>query len=89
MKAQCRLFYSLKDADYSWLGLVIDQVVNLVVAMDQCSPVLRLRIRISKKGYCIIVMRDLSHRTFRFNVNDLGLRRRNGTKGLDLTVVEA
>jgi len=68
---------------------VIDEVIDLVVAMDQCSPVLRLRAWIPEKRNRIIVVRNLSNSNFRINIDRVGLRRRDCAKGLDLAVVEA
>jgi len=68
---------------------VIDEVIDLVVAVDQCSPVLRLRPRITEKRYRIIVVRNLTYRHFRFNIDGLGLQGGSRAKGLDLAVVEA
>jgi len=65
---------SLDNTDHSRFGLMIHQVVDLVVAMDQCPPVLRLRFRIPQKVYSVIVVRYLSNRFLRLNITCLGLR---------------
>ncbi len=79
----------LEDANDSWLGLVVNKVIDLVVAMDQCSPVLRLRAWIPQKRDRVIVVRNLSYSSLRFVIDGFGLGRGNRAEGLDLAVVKA
>lgn len=68
---------------------MIDKVVDLVIAVDQCTSILRLGCWISEELHYIFKMRRLSYWGLGFDINSLGLRRRDGTEGLDLAVIEA
>ena len=67
---------------------MIDKVVDLVIPMDQCASILRLGFRISEEIYYIFVVRSLAYRGLGLDIDRLGLRRRDGTEGLDLAIVE-
>lgn len=68
---------------------MIDNVVNLVVAVDQCASILRLGFWISEKFNYILIVRSLAYWDLRLDIDRLGLRHRDGAKGLDLATVEA
>ncbi len=68
---------------------MVYQVVNFVVAVDKCSSILWLRLRIAEERNNFIEVRDFAHRYFRFDVDSLGLRCRDRAKGLDLTIIES
>lgn len=67
---------------------MIDKVVDLVIPMDQCASILRLGFRISEEIHYIFVVRSLAYRGLGLDIDCLGLRRRYGTEGLNLAIVE-
>ena len=79
----------LKDANHSRFGFMVNQIVNLVVAVNHCPSISWLSQRISQEFHNIVVMRYLSDRTFRVYVDCFGLRRRYGAEGPNLTAIEA
>ena len=68
---------------------MIDKVVNLVIAVDQGTSILRLVFWISEKLHYIFIVRSLANWGLGLDVDRLGLCRRDGAEGLDLAVVEA
>ncbi len=68
---------------------MVDQVVDLVITVDQCSSIVWLRLWILEKCDRIIVVRDLAYRFFRLDVDRFSLRRGDGAEGLDLAIVKA
>lgn len=67
---------------------MIDKIVDLVVAVDQCASILRLGFWISEELHYIFIMRSLAYWDFGLDIDGLSLRRRDGAEGLDLAVVE-
>ena len=67
---------------------MIDEIVDLVVAVNQCSSILRLRSRILEERYRVVVVWDFAYSDLCLYIDRLGLRSRNGTEGLDLSVVK-
>lgn len=68
---------------------MVDEVVNLVVAVNERATILRLCIWISQEGNNVLEMWDIAHKVFVFHVDCLGLRARYGAESLQLSVVEA
>lgn len=68
---------------------MIDEIVDLVVAVNQCSSILRLRSRILEERYRVVVVWDFAYSDLCLYIDRLGLRSRNGAEGLDLSVVKA
>lgn len=79
----------LEYAYYPGFRLVIDKIVNLVVAVDQCASILRLGFWISEELHYIFIVWSLAYWSLGLDIDGLGLRRRDGAEGLNLAVVEA
>ena len=65
--------YLLEDADNSGFSLVVDQIVNFVVAVDQGASILWLRHWISEERKNVIEVRNLTNRDSGLDVDSLGL----------------
>lgn len=78
----------LKNTYYAGLRLVIDKIVDLVIAMDQCASILRLGFWISEELHHIFVVRSLAYWGLGLDIHRLGLGRRDCAECLDLAVVE-
>lgn len=67
---------------------VKDEIVNLVIPMHKCTPIVRLCPGVSKKGHHLIVVRYGTHGFARIEIGGLCLRDTQGSKGFELAIVE-
>lgn len=79
----------LENTDDSRFGLVEDDIVDLVVAMNESSSVLRLCLLLRKERHHFVKVWDLSHCFLGFNVDSLGLVFGQRLEKAKLPVVEA
>jgi len=79
----------VEDANDPRLGLVEDDIVDLVVSVYKRRAVLRLRLRIFEEPDHLVVVRDLADWLAGVLVFGLRLALGDGRKGLDLAIVEA
>ena len=79
----------VEDSDDAGLGLVEDDVVDLVVAVHKRRPVLGLRAGVLEEADHLVVVRDHSDGFVGVFVTGLRLAFRDGGEGLELAVVEA
>ena len=78
----------LEDSDDFGFSTVKNKIVNLVVAMNQGSPVGWLSRRIFEEGDHLIEMRDLANRNPGIDIDRLCLRCGNRGQCLDLPIVK-
>ena len=79
----------VEDANDSGLGLVEDDIVDLVVSMHERRAILRLRLRVLEEPYHLVVVWDLADWLAGVLIFGLRLAFGDGRKGLKLAVVEA
>ncbi len=65
------------------------QIVDLVVAMNERRPVLRLRAPVLEESHHVVEVRDLADGHVRLDVDGLRLHLRDRAEGRDLSIVEA
>ena len=65
------------------------QIIDLVVAVDQCTSIPGLCGRVSEECHRILKVWDVAHRFFCLNVDGLCLRDGYRAKGLELAIVES
>lgn len=80
---------SLNDTDHLRFCLMVDEVIDLVVAVDQGPSVPRLRLGISQECHGLIEMGDIPYRGVCFDIRCLSLRGRDCTKRFELAIVES
>lgn len=81
--------FPVENSDDARLGLVEDDVVNLVVAVDEAAAVARLAGRVAEEGDHVVVVRDLADGHPAIDILGLRLRFGNGGEGCKLPVEEA
>lgn len=54
--------YVLENTDHPWFSLVIDQIINFVIAVDQRASILRLCVWVPEKRDHVVKMWNLSYR---------------------------
>lgn len=84
-----RAHFPVQDADDARFGLVEDEVVDLVVAVDEGALVGGLGGGVAEEGYHVVLVGDLAYGLAGFFVLCRGLCLRDGVEGCDLAVVEA
>ena len=68
---------------------MVDEIVNLVIAMDQCPSIGRLRLWVPEECNHLVKVRDFADRVFRLDVDGFCLPRRYCAEGLDLPIVKS
>lgn len=81
--------FPVEDADDAGLGLVEDEVVDFVVAVDGLASVFGLRFGVGEEGEHLFPMGQLSDWLFGLNIYSFGLRFSDCCECFDLTTVEA
>ena len=81
--------FPVQDANDTRLGLVEDDIVDFVVAVDKSGAVLGLGTAVLKEGDHVVLMGNLANSFACFFVFGRGLRLRDCVEGGELSVVEA
>lgn len=79
----------LEDTDHLGFSTVKDKVINLVVAMNQSSPVGWLGGWIFEERYHLFEMRDFADSNPGVDIDSFRLGCGNSRKGFDLPIVKA
>lgn len=80
---------SLQNTNNPWFGFMEDEVVDLVISMDGCAPVLWLQLLVPEKCQHLLYVRYLPNGHFRININCCSLRFGNRRESFDLAIVKA
>ena len=80
--------FPVEDADDAGFGLVEDEVVDFVVAVDQGGAVAGLAGFVAEEGDHVIEVGDRPDGLFGLDIDGGGLVRGQGGEGFDLAVVE-